>query len=109
MAYFIGKDIPEQLIAPEFRTELMSVFETGHSKKRGHTSLLSEMLSLFQAEKSTRGIDIKFGGDVITKTIRLRYKHLKGWIEDQETIKVNAYYMWIPSSLEQYIFRYAFL
>ena len=40
--------------------------------------------------RSTRGVDISQGGDVITKTIRLRYKHLKGWIEDQENIKVRS-------------------
>ena len=78
MAYFKGKDLGEQEKATEFRTELMSVFETGRPKK-----------SSFNANRSTRGIHVTQGGDVITKTIRLRYKHLRRWIEDQETIKVN--------------------
>ena len=33
MAYFNGKDLPQHRIAPEFRAELMSVFETGRPKK----------------------------------------------------------------------------
>ena len=33
MAYFNGKDLPQHEIAPEFRAELMSVFETGRPKK----------------------------------------------------------------------------
>ena len=44
------------------------------------------------SSRSTEGIDIISGGDVVTKTIALRYKHIKGWIEEQETIKVNEYF-----------------
>ena len=43
------------------------------------------------SSRSTVGIDIISGGDVVTKTIALRYKHIKGWIEEQETIKVNEF------------------
>ena len=39
IAYFNGKDLPEHRIAPEFRAELMSVFETGRPKK-SHNSFL---------------------------------------------------------------------
>ena len=84
MAYFHGKDLDEQQITPQLKTELMSVFETGKPKN-----------SSFNAHISTRGINITEGGDVITKTIRLRYKHLRGWIEEQETIKVDAYRLFL--------------
>ena len=79
MAYFNGKNISEQQLATAFRAELKRVFATGQPKE-----------SSFQAGRSTRGIDIKHGGDVITKTVRLRYRHLRGWIEDLKNIKVNA-------------------
>ena len=38
---------------------------------------------------SKSGVNVTNGGDVITKTIRLRYRHIRGWIEDQESIKVR--------------------
>ena len=84
MAYFRGKDLDERQITPQLKTELMSVFETGKPKN-----------SSFNAHISTRGINITEGGDVITKTIRLRYKHLRGWIEEQETIKADAYRLFL--------------
>lgn len=48
------------------------------------------------SSRSKKGIDISSGGDVVTKTIALRYKHIKGWIEEQGTIKVNEYFSSVP-------------
>ena len=39
--------------------------------------------------RSTTGHDITDGGDVIAKTIRLRYSHLRGWVEEQDSFKVS--------------------
>ena len=149
MAYFNGKYLPKHKIAPEFRAELMSVFETGRPKKSRnsifhshwfqyilsiqqdwgpwvknsltHMSKASgyfrlscilssfffigiywersdlyreldhELKTAWMSSRSTEGVDIISGGDVVTKTIALRYKHIKGWIEEQETIKVIEY------------------
>ena len=79
LAYFIGKNLSEQELIPAFRTEMMRVFATGQPQE-----------SSIVASQSTRGIDTAQGGDIITKTIRLRYKHIRGWIEEQP-IKVIAF------------------
>ena len=79
LAYFIGKNLSEQEIVPAFRTEMMRVFVTGQPQE-----------SSIVARKSARGINTAQGGDIITKTIRLRYKHLRGWIEKQP-IKVTEF------------------
>ena len=50
-----------------------------------------ELKTAWMSSRSTEGVDIISGGDVVTKTIALRYKHIKGWIEEQETIKVIEY------------------
>ena len=78
MAFFLGQNLSELEIGPEMRTELIRVFAMGQPQDNSP-----------QAGRSTRGINIKKGGDVVTKTIRLRYSHIRGWIEDQESIKVN--------------------
>ena len=79
LAYFIGKNLSEEEIVPAFRTEMMRVFVTGQPQE-----------SSIVARKSARGINTAQGGDIITKTIRLRYKHLRGWIEKQP-IKVTEF------------------
>ena len=79
LAYFIGKNLSKQEIVPAFRTEMMKVFATGQPQK---SSIVANM--------SARGINPAQGGDIITKTIRLRYKHIRGWIEEQP-IKVIAF------------------
>ena len=56
----------------------MRVFSTGQPNKHS-----------FHANLAIRGVNVTRGGDVITKTIRLRYVHLKGWIERQPSFKVN--------------------
>ena len=48
-----------------------------------------ELKTAWMSSRSKEGIDVTSGGDVVTKTIALRYKHIKGWIEEQENIKVN--------------------
>ena len=65
-------------LAKRFREEIMNVFLTGLPNK---TSV--------HAPLSKSGVNVNNGGDVITKTIRLRYLHLKGWVENQESLKVN--------------------
>ena len=67
--YFTGK----------FREELMNVLLTGRPNENSiHVNLAKS------------GINVTSGGDVITKTIRLRYVHLKGWVEEQDSFKVNS-------------------
>ena len=61
-----------------FREELMNVFRTGLPNE-----------NVFHPYWAKSGINVTNGGDVITKTIRLRYRHIRGWIEDQESIKVR--------------------
>ena len=64
-----------------FKEELMNVFLTGRPNKHMYR---------FHAQQSIQGADISECGDIITKTIRLRYHHLKGWIEEQKSLKVRA-------------------
>ena len=71
------KEAPSYL-AKKYREELMSVFSTGRPNENS-----------FHADRATSGINVTDGGDVITKTIRLRYVHLRGWVENQDTFKVN--------------------
>ena len=61
----------------EIREELVRAFATGLPKKGS-----------YHASRSIKGVSVAEGGDVIVKAIRLRYLHLKGWIEKQESIKV---------------------
>ena len=65
-------------MAPKFKAELVRVFLTGQPKSDS-----------FLAYRSVPGHNITNGGDVITKTIRVRYSHLKGWIENQNNFKVR--------------------
>ena len=67
--------------APDLREELARAFATGRPR-RG---------SKF-AYRGVRGASVADGGDVIVKTIRLRYLHLRGWIEKQKSVKVRAFY-----------------
>ena len=62
-----------------FKEELMNVLLTGRPNKRMYH---------FHAQQSIQGAETSEGGDIITKTIRLRYHHLKGWIEEQQSLKV---------------------
>ena len=41
-------------------------------------------------KQAIHGADPSEGGDIIVKTIRLRYHHLKGWIEEQQNLKVRG-------------------
>ena len=66
-------------VTPEFREELVRAFATGRPKKG----------SKF-AYRSIRGTSVADGGDVVVKTIRLRYSHLKGWLEKQKSVKVRS-------------------
>ena len=64
-----------------YKNELMSVLLTGRRGQPREGSL--------HAERSIQGADVSQGGDIIVKTIRLRYQHIKGWIEEQESLKVR--------------------
>ena len=77
LAYFIGTNLSEQDLSSAFRVEMMRVFATGQPQESSSI-----------ADRSERGIDLAQGGDIITKTIRLRYKHIRGWIGEQ-AIKVK--------------------
>ena len=63
----------------DMREELARAFATGRPRKG----------SKF-AYRGVRGASVAGGGDVIVKTIRLRYMHLRGWIEKQKSVKVRA-------------------
>ena len=65
--------------ATDMREELARAFATGRPKKG----------SKF-AYRGVRGASVAGAGDVIVKTIRLRYMHLRGWIEKQKSVKVRA-------------------
>ena len=65
--------------ATDMREELARAFATGRPRKG----------SKF-AYRGVRGASVAGGGDVIVKTIRLRYLHLRGWIEKQKSVKVRA-------------------
>ena len=65
-------------LAKKMREELMNILLTGHPNERS-----------FHVSRAVTGVKVTDGGDVITKTIRLRYVHLKGWVEEQESLKVN--------------------
>ena len=77
LAYFIGTNLSEQDLSSAFRVEMMRVLATGQPQERSNI-----------AYRSLRGIDVEQGGDIITKTIRLRYRHIRGWIEEQ-AVKVK--------------------
>ena len=87
LAYFIGTNLSEQDLSSAFRVEMMRVFATGQPQERSNI-----------AYRSVRGIDVEQGGDIITKTIRLRYKHIRGWIEEQ-AIKVKLEIPYIASQV----------
>ena len=80
LAYFIGTNLSEQDLSLAFRVEMMRVLATGQPQESSNI-----------AYRSVRGIDVAQGGDIITKTIRLRYKHIRGWIEKQQAIKVKTF------------------
>ena len=74
----IGLKQTSAYLAEKFRDELMNILLTGRPNKDSlHKNLAKS------------GINVASGGDVITKTIRLRYENLKGWVEEQESFKVN--------------------
>ena len=60
-----------------FREELMNVFRTGQPDEHS-----------IHPYWALSGINVTKGGDVITKTIRLRLSHVRGWIENKVDIKV---------------------
>ena len=62
----------------KYKKELMNALLTGRPRKGS-----------FHAQNAIQGADLSQGGDIIVKTIRLRYQHLKGWIEEQESLKVR--------------------
>ena len=66
----------------KFREELMNVFQTGLPNENS--------IHPYWAKS---GINVTNGGDVITKTIRLRFGQMRGWIEGQESIKVIKRYI----------------
>ena len=70
----IGLKRSSTYFAKKFREELMNVLLTGRERS---------------AMWAKSGINVTSGGDVITKTIRLRYVHLKGWVEEQDSFKVK--------------------
>ena len=74
-------------VAEAYRNELLRVFSTG--APRNDSKL---------AFRSMRGKDISDGGDIIVKTIRVRYSHIKGWIEKQQNVKVSVSRPFIFSS-----------
>ena len=66
-----------------FKEELTRVLSSGKPREGS-----------FLAWRSSTGRNITNGGDIIAKTIRLRYSHLKGWVEKQDSFKVNPKLMW---------------
>ena len=62
----------------KFKEELTNALLTGRPRKGS-----------FHSDRAIQGADPSEGGDIIVKTIRLRYQHLKGWIEEQENLKVG--------------------
>ena len=74
-------------VAEAYRNELLRVFSTG--APRNDSKL---------AFRSMRGKNISDGGDIIVKTIRVRYSHIKGWIEKQQNVKVSVSRPFIFSS-----------
>ena len=73
----VGLEKASTYYSEKFREELMNVFLTGLPNKNS-----------FHPHLAKSGINVTNGGDVITKTIRLRFGDIKGWIENQESIKV---------------------
>ena len=74
----LGYEKAAEEVAPDIREELVRAFATGRPKKGS-----------MHKDRSIRGVSVADGGDVIVKVIRLRYLHLKGWIEKQKSIKVR--------------------
>ena len=62
----------------KFKEELTNVLLTGRPR-----------IGSLHAKQAMHGTDPSEGGDIIVKTIRLRYHHLKGWIEEQQGLKVR--------------------
>ena len=87
LAYFIGTNLSEHDLSLAFRVEMMRVLATGQPQESSNI-----------AYRSVRGIDVSQGGDIITKTIRLRYKHIRGWIEKQ-AIKVKLKNIYIVTQV----------
>ena len=74
----IGLKRSSTYFAEKFREELMNILLTGRPNKDS-----------LQKHLAKSGINVASGGDVITKTIRLRYVNLKGWVEEQDSFKVK--------------------
>ena len=66
-------------VTTDIREELVRAFATGLLKEGSKFTFMS-----------IRGMSVAEGGDVIVKAIRVRYLHLRGWIEKQKSIKVRA-------------------
>ena len=75
----LGYEIAMKEVTPDLREELVRAFATGLPKEGSKFT-----------DKSLRGMSVAEGGDVIVKAIRVRYLHLRGWIEKQKSIKVRA-------------------
>ena len=78
LASKVGLEEASTHYSEKFREELMNVFLTG----------LPNRNSFHWKNFAKSGVNVTNGGDVITKTIRLRYCHIRGWIENQNSIKV---------------------
>ena len=76
----IGLKRSSTYFAKKFREELMNILSTGRPNENS-----------IHVHMAKSGINVTNGGDVITKTIRLRYVHLKGWVEEQDSFKVNTF------------------
>ena len=76
----LGYERAMKEMTPDTREELVRAFATG----------LPIEGSEQKQNRSIRGMSVAEGGDVIVKAIRVRYLHLRGWIEKQKSIKVRA-------------------
>ena len=79
----LGYEIALKEVTPDVREELVRAFATGLPKEGSKFT-----------DKSLRGMSVAEGGNVIVKAIRVRYLHLRGWIEKEKSIKVRAVIMY---------------
>ena len=82
---------------PELREELVRAFATGLPKEGSKFTF-----------KSIRGMSVAEGGNVIVKAIRVRYLHLRGWIEKEKSIKVRTVQLTLHSVLPHFDDGYQF-
>ena len=75
----LGYERAMKEMTADIREELVRAFATGLPKEGSKFTF-----------KSIRGMSVAEGGNVIVKAIRVRYLHLRGWIEKQKSIKVRA-------------------